>query len=183
MASRSKTPVRPAILVVGLHSSGKSTLSQTLASTGPYWVFELGDGVRDEARRLKQTNLVLLASHLLGGEDPVCLARLACKRARALPDRIPIFVGARTSFERDFLAAAYPKLLVVGLCTSDATRRERWRSRQMLASDKWIERERHEKRWQTRALVQHADLRLNGTESVPSMCNRIAVALRKRGMN
>lgn len=169
-----------AVLLVGLHTSGKSTLSQALASTGPFWIFELGDGVREEARRRKQTNLVRVASDLLAGDDPVCLARLACKRARALPDRTPIFVGARTVAEKDFISAMYPSLLVVGLSTPDSTRRERWRSRQMMATDKWLERERWEGRWQTRALVQGADVKLSGTESIPAMCKRITATIQRR---
>lgn len=180
MTSRRVSPHRHAILLVGLHSSGKSTLSQALASTGPFWIFELGDGVREEARRRRETNLVRVASDILTGSDPIRLAKIARKRANALPDRIPVFVGARTSAEKEFISAAYPSLLVVGLSTSDAIRRDRWRSRQMMSTDKWIERERWEARWKTRALVQAADLCLNGTESIPVMCKKITAAIHRK---
>jgi dephospho-CoA kinase len=171
----------PAILIVGLHSSGKSTLSQALASTGPYWIFELGDGVRDEARKRKESNLVRLASEILSGRDPVLLARLAVKRARAMSDRVPIFVGARTALECDYLKNAYHSLLIVGLSTHDSVRRERWRARQILATDKWIEREKWESRWGTRSLVQQAKLRLDGTESILNMCKKITALVKKNG--
>jgi hypothetical protein len=147
---------------------------------GSFWVFELGDGVREEAMRRGETNLVRVASKLLTGDDPVQLARLASRRARAIADRVPIFVGARTTLECDLLASAYPSLLIVGLSTPDGTRRERWRRRQMLATDKWLERERWESRWQTRTLVQQAHLRLNGTESIPAMCKRISLAIQRK---
>jgi adenylate kinase family enzyme len=177
--SGKKAIAKPALLIVGLHSSGKSTLSQALASTGPYWIFELGDGVREEARKRRESNLVRVASGILSGNDPILLARAAIKRARAMNDRVPIFVGARTAQERDHLKTAYPSLLVIGLSTHDSIRRERWRTRQMLATDKWIEREKWESRWETRSLVQQAELRLIGTESILNMCKKISSAIKK----
>lgn len=162
-----------ALLVVGLHSSGKTTLSQAIASLGGFVIIELGDGVREEARRRAETNLVRVASGILASDDPAKLAKLASKRARANQARIPIFVGARTTLERDFLLSLFPQLLVVGLNTPDLVRRERWKHRQIMATDRWSERERWENRWQTRILVNQSDLRLAGTDSIPSMCKSV----------
>ena len=92
-----------ALLLVGLHSSGKTTLAQAIASTGPFSILELGDGVREEARRRGENNLVRVASEILSSESPTKLAKLAAKRARALDDRVAVFVGARTLQERDLL--------------------------------------------------------------------------------
>ena len=169
-----------ALLLVGLHSSGKTALSQAVGSTGPFAIFELGDGVREEARRRRETNLVRVASEILSSEDPARLAKLAAKRARATPDKVPIFVGARTMLERDLLRSFYPNLLIVGLNTPDSIRRERWKHRQIMATDRWFERERWEARWQTRTFVLQSDLHLAGTDSIPSMCKSVAAAIRRR---
>jgi adenylate kinase family enzyme len=169
-----------ALLLVGLHSSGKTTLSQAIASTGPFAIFELGDGVRDEARRQRETNLVRVASQILASDEPTKLVKLAVRRARSTPGQIPIFVGARTTIERDLLASLFPQLLVIGLNTPDPVRRDRWKRRQIMATDHWTERERWEGRWQTRMLIVQSDLRLTGTDSIPSMCKRVEAAIRRK---
>ena len=169
-----------ALLLVGLHSSGKTTLAQAIASTGPFSILELGDGVREEARRRGENNLVRVASEILSSDSPTKLAKLAAKRAQALDDRVAVFVGARTLQERDLLVSLYPELIIVGLATPDIIRRERWRQRQIMASDKWLERERWELRWQTRSLVQQSHIRLSGTESIPSMCKKISSVMKRK---
>lgn len=180
--SRARPPFShgEALLLVGLHSSGKSTLAQAIASTGAFAVLELGDGVREEARRRGETNLVRVASEILSSESPTSLAKLAAKRARALEDRVAVFVGARTLLERDLLASLYPALIIVGLSTPDTLRRDRWRRRQIMATDKWLERERWESRWQTRTLVQQCHLRLSGTESIPNMCKKVSSTMKRK---
>ncbi len=132
------------LLLVGLHSSGKTTLSQAFSSTGDYLVFELGDGVREIASRRSQTNLVRIASEVLAGNDPVLLAKMAVAKARIFNGVVPVFVGARTVEERDYLVSCYPRLLVIGLNTPSSTRLARWKKRQMMATDKWEEREQWE---------------------------------------
>ncbi|WAT27708.1 hypothetical protein [Pseudomonas sp. GXZC] len=168
------------LLLVGLHSSGKTTLSQAFSSTGDYLIFELGDGVREIARRRSQTNLVRIASEILAGSDPVLLAKMAVAKARVFNDVVPVFVGARTTEERDYLVRCYPKLLVIGLNTSCSIRLARWNKRQMMATDKWEEREQWERSWCTELLVDESCLQLSGESAIPKMCSTISDEIKKK---
>ncbi|MBS4088538.1 hypothetical protein [Pseudomonas rustica] len=170
---------RRAILIVGLHSSGKSTLSKAFSLTGPFEVFELGDGVRETASQLGKTNLVLVASEILSSGEPTKLVKIALEKSKNLKDTIPIFVGARTIAEKNHLLSFFPDLITLGLKSSEKTRKERWNSRQLQNSDKWIEREKWEANWQTSTLVNESHAILNSTDSIPSLCLAISAEIEK----
>lgn len=179
MATNKKFAINEkAILVVGLHSSGKTTLSQAFASTGPYAIFELGDGVREIALRSGMTNLVRIASEILSGSDPTKLATLAIEKAKALETIIPVFVGARTVKERDQIVSSFAELIIIGLSVPQATRKIRWKQRQITATDQWAERELWESSWQTMTLVNEAHIKLTATDPTSKLCLKITSELK-----
>lgn len=162
-----------ALLIVGLHSSGKTTLARALCSSDLYRFYELGDGVREVAQAREITSLVEMASQILAGEDPVLLAKMATRRANDGPKGLPIFVGARTVTERDYLASCYSELIVIGLSTPNIVRKQRWETKHLVSSDVWGEREKWEAHWHTQLLVDNSDLILSGVEGVSQLCKSI----------
>jgi adenylate kinase family enzyme len=154
-----------AIVIIGCHSAGKTTLSQALTKGRRMRAIELGDGVRRAAKALGHSNYVQIAAALLEGPEPRTLARYAIRRARRTGSMLPVFVGPRTRLEVQCLESAYRPLLKVGINTPSSERRRRWAARDRSAiTDQWEDRERYEHSWGTPELVLESDLILTGRE-------------------
>jgi adenylate kinase family enzyme len=153
-----------AVVIVGLHSSGKSTLAKGLASAANLRIFELGDGVREAARKSATHNLVQLAGALMG-DDPLYLPRLAVQRA-GQDLRRSIFVGPRTAAEFDYLASALTDPLTLGLKATTEYRYRRWRHRHLRYDDTWEQRECYEQQWGTSRLIDRCDIVLDASEDL-----------------
>ncbi len=155
---RRRSPLRDGpyqgLIVVGRHSSGKSTFARALAGQRDAQVIELGDGVRREAARLQETSLVQMATQLLNW-DPLYLADYALRRVRA-PS--VIFVGPRTQVEIDHLRKGCGITWTIGIDTPTDLRFQRWRQRHLRYTDSWQARELQESTWRVEALVTAADI-------------------------
>jgi cytidylate kinase len=151
------------LVIVGLHSSGKTTLARALGFALNAQVFELGFGVHEAAQSSGRDVLVEVAYELLR-DDPLYLARSAVERAG--PElRHGIFVGPRTQAELDFLVSRLAPV-TVGLYAAHDYRLERWRHRHLKYADKWDRRESQEQDWGTSKLVKGCQLILNAADDL-----------------
>lgn len=178
-ANNANSVHKKAILIVGLHSSGKSTLSQAFSLTGSFEIFELGDGVREIALKLGRTNLVRVASEILSSSEPTKLVKIALEKSRKSKKAIPIFVGARTIAEKDLLQSFFPDLVIIGLHSAEKIRKKRWNNRQLKNTDKWSEREKWEATWQTSTLVAESHIIINSADSVSNLCLNLLTEIDK----
>ena len=153
-----------ALIIVGLHSSGKSTLAAAVARVLGGAVVEMGDVVRRAARARGGRHLVLVAEQLLN-EDPLAIARSAVRLAARR--RAPVtVVGPRTAEELHFLLSAFPAAVVIGLDAASDLRRKRWARRHLSYADTWEERETREAKWGTADLLQSCDLVLASSDNL-----------------
>ena len=161
---RSTARLRSPVVIVGLHSSGKTTLARALASALDVRVLELGFGVRQAAQAAGRDVLVDVARDLMA-EDPLFLAKAALDRAG--PDRQhSIFVGPRTAIEFEYLGAELSAPLTVGLNASDEYRHDRWRHRHLKYADKWDWREWQELHWETDKLIQNCQVVVSAADEI-----------------
>ncbi len=157
---REEVVASTAIVIVGLHSSGKTTLARRISTESGRIVLEMGDVVRAEAARRHARNLVELAHSLLEAGPRFIVERTLDKAADA-GDQGLIIVGPRTEPELIHLQSSLD-CLTVGVSTPDSIRRTRWRHRRLSFSDTWEDRERREQSWGTRELVGLCDVVVNG---------------------
>jgi len=163
------------VVIVGRHSSGKSTLARAVAAAANARVFELGTGVRKAARDRGLRNLVGVAHDLLA-ENPIYLAVAAIHRAGGQSNRC-IFVGARTAVEFDYLLANLQNPLTVGLKATTKYRRRQWNHRHLKFSDTWDEREWRETHWETDKLIQHCELIIDASDDLEIKSSQICEVL------
>jgi adenylate kinase family enzyme len=162
------------MMIVGAHSSGKTTLAHYLANELGVPHLEMGDVVRREARRRGEDNLVLLAEQILS-QDPTFIARIALNQIHALDVPAVILVGPRTHLEFSTLIEAHP-FLTVGIETNDVTRHRWWLEKRLEFNDTWEDRESREKRWQTHELAQRCNLVLDGQSSPQQHAEAVTAA-------
>ncbi|MFL6101371.1 MAG: hypothetical protein ACJ71T_15605 [Actinomycetales bacterium] len=167
---------RWALVIVGLHSSGKSTLARLIASTTHTRVTELGDAVRSAARAQAGSSLVSVARDLLAA-DPLSLARSAVFRG-AQPPASQIYVGPRTTLELEYLLRNLDGAVTVGLRTSPEIRKRRWEHRHLSFGDTWDEREWQESNWGTEKLLSECDIVINGGQDVERKVSGIIASIR-----
>jgi len=160
-----------ALVIVGLHSAGKTTLSHRLSQLlGGRRIVELGDLVRDEAQRNGSNSLLKTAeSMMLLAPDEIAKRAL---ESLSISEIGPIVVGPRTHAELAILRSEL-HASVVAVDTPDAVRRGRWRRRHLHISDTWEERERWEANWQTADLIRSADLMVSGHDWVGYAAARV----------
>lgn len=128
------------VLVVGPHSSGKSTFANELAAVNDGTVVEMGDVVRDEARLQSRPSLVELAADLMDS-DRLHIATRVARKALAAGPGLVVVVGPRTRDEFIYLCHELPSVLTVGMTVSTDLRRVRWAERSIGFSDTWESRE------------------------------------------
>lgn len=153
---------RTLMVIVGLHSSGKTTLARALAETvgDGRRILEMGDVVRHEASARHRRNLVQLADELIRNDPLYIVARLQ-DRAAGVPPESLVVVGPRTSIELNALRQHGPTL-VIGVQTPDKIRHSRWQRRRLSYADTWQERETLEREWGTRELLELSDIVVEG---------------------
>lgn len=149
-----------AIVIVGLHSSGKTTLARRISHESGRMVLEMGDVVRAEAARRHARNLVKLAHSLLEA-GPRFIVERTLEKAADAGNRGLIIVGPRTEPELIHLQSSLD-CLTVGISTPDSIRSSRWRHRRLSFSDTWEDRERREQSWGTRELIGLCDVVVSG---------------------
>lgn len=169
--------LRSPIIIVGLHSSGKTTLARTLASVLGVRVFELGFGVRQAAQAAGRDVLVEVARDLMG-DDPLFLAKCAIERAGSQRQH-SIFVGPRTPVEFEFLVGQLIAPVTVGLNATYEYRHDRWRHRHLKYADKWEQREWQERHWETGKLIQNCRIIVNAADELGAKQNFILKELAK----
>lgn len=173
----SKRSLASPLIIVGLHSAGKTTLAHALAEVLNISVCELGTGVREAARARRSSNLVETAHELLGS-DPQYLATAAIRRAGSRVQR-SIFVGPRTSAELDCLQSVLDRPLTVGIETPEPLRKSRWKRRHLAITDTWEQREWHEASWGTAQLIDSCSLAIDGTQRTDQQCAVVLAELLK----
>lgn len=171
---------RRAVVIVGAHSAGKSTLGAKLATALKRTCFEMGDIVREEAAKRGEQNLVVLAAKMLD-ESPLCIAQRTLELT--LNSDGPIIIGPRTQAEVTFLAIRLDDPLVVGLAIDDVSRHDRWVRKQIRYGDSWSEREKYEEYWETHALVTSADLKIDGRRPIDEQVTAIVRCLELKSSN
>lgn len=156
------------VVIVGLHSSGKSTLARAVGHYFNARVFELGDGVRQAAQHKGSENLVEVAHDLLA-IDELYLARSAIERA-GTSQQHSIFVGPRTIAEFEFIMDTLNDPLTVGLRAEREYRYKRWQHRHLKYNDTWDQREWHEALWKTDELIPVCKIPIDATNDLKAKC-------------
>lgn len=171
MIGAERTPLGR-VLIVGPHSSGKSTLAVNLASRLGATVVELGDVVREHATEVAgSSSLVRVAAELMAS-DSLFIPKAAAAIVRA-SEPPTVIVGPRTSVEFDALLDWLHPLVSVGLDTPVDTRRSRWQLRHLPSSDTWEERERLEGEWETSKLIPRCHVVVDGTAAIESQVKSV----------
>lgn len=149
------------VVIVGTHSSGKSTLANSIASqVSGATVYEMGDIVRREARLRGSTHLLETARSLME-MDPLFIPKSVIEQATLSGADPALIVGPRTLTELRYLKGFAP--ITVGVHVSDHMRRARWLRDHATDSDTWAQREFQESRWGTPSLINMCELVVDGS--------------------
>lgn len=167
------------IVVVGLHSAGKTTIARALAKKLRVPMLELGQVVRREAAHRRSSSLVQLAAQILA-DDPLYIARETLAHLRDRP-AMAIVVGPRTAAELDHLKSSAARTLTVGIDASPEVRARQWRRRHLRFDDTWDEREWQERQWETAKLIPTCDIVLQAGNDITIKCLMVLSRLQEIG--